>query len=101
AIGGTVARSGGCARFTPAATSSSGAASTLAVRVPAGAVSIAAGGAPAAIAARRFAPNFAALGTVRAGGEALVSVRGDAAPEPWFIQLTTVADTRVCLAGAR
>jgi hypothetical protein len=101
AAGGTVARSGGCVTFTPAASSSSGAASTLTVRVQAGAVSIATRGAPATVAARRFAPTFAALGTVRAGGAALVKVRPDGAPEPWYIQLATVARTRVCMAGAR
>jgi hypothetical protein len=101
AADGTVARSRGCVTFTPAASSSSGAASTVTVRVPAGAVSIATQGAPATVATRRFAPTFAALGTVRAGGAALVKVRGDAAPEPWYIQLATVAKTRVCVAGAR
>ena len=100
AAGGTVARSGGCATFTPAASSSSGATSTITVRVSAGAIRISTGRAPATIAARRFAPSFAALGTVRARGAAVVSVRGDAAPEPWYIQLATVAGIRACRAGA-
>jgi hypothetical protein len=99
--GGTVARSGGCATLTPAASSGSGAASTITVRISAGAVSIATGRAGATVATRRFAPSFAPLGTVRAGGAALVRVRRDAAPEPWYVQLATVADTRVCITGAR
>jgi hypothetical protein len=59
-------------------------------------VSVSAGAAPVAISVRRFAPTPTALGTVRAGGLAIVSVFRDRAPQPWHLQIASMAPVQVC-----
>jgi hypothetical protein len=101
AVGGTVVRTSACVRLVGAATSASGAPSSITVRAAPGALSIVTGQAPATVAVRRFAPTFTALGTVQAGGAAVVTVRGGAAPRLWQLRLQTVTGARICTVGAR
>ena len=55
-----------------------------------GAVSVSDVRASATVSVRRFAPAFSALGTVRPGETGIVSVRRDAATQPWHLQLQSL-----------
>jgi hypothetical protein len=96
ASGGVAVRRGACAALLPAAALAPGQASTLALQLNPGTVSVTAGAAPVTISVRRFAPAFTSLGTVRARGSAIVSASSDRAPQPWHVQVQSLAPVRVC-----
>jgi hypothetical protein len=100
AVNGAAVRHGACIAFAPAAALAPGQASTLALQPKPGRLSVTAGGAPATVSVRRFAPSFTALGTVRARGSATVSVSPDRAPQPWHLQVESLAPVRVCTLNA-
>jgi hypothetical protein len=95
---GRATRTGGCVRFLPSAALSPGATGTVVVTVAPGpaAVSVRGSGAPTTVSIRRFSPAFTPLGTVAAGGGAVVPVRRDAATEPWQLELQSLSSIRVC-----
>jgi hypothetical protein len=99
AAGGFAARSGACARFTPVGALAPGAASSVVLTLAPGAVRITTGAEPASVAARRFGPTPATLGTIGPSRSAIVLVRRDAAPQPWQLQLRTAAVVRACRLG--
>jgi hypothetical protein len=95
---GTVSRAGGCARLLPLASMPPGATGALVLTVPAGdtTVSIDAGRAPVSISYRRFSQSFTNLGEVRIAGSGLVRIHSDAAIQPWFLELASIAPVRAC-----
>ncbi len=93
---GAVAIDGACVRFTPPAALAPGAAATLAVRIGAAGLSVSTGAAPATLSVRRFSPAFLALGDVAGHRTVTVRTRRDAAPDPWYLQLSSLAPVRVC-----
>jgi hypothetical protein len=94
--GGSAARQGACVTLVPAAAIAPGQASTLALRLNPGRVSVTAGAAPVKVSVRRFAPVFTALGTVQARGSAIVSVYRDRAAQRWHLQVLSPAPVHVC-----
>jgi hypothetical protein len=100
-VGGVAASRGACVAFVPAAALTPGATSTLSLTLEAGRVSVSAGVTPVAISVRRFAPAFTALGTVQARGSALVSATRDRAPQPWHLQIQSLARVLVCTLSSR
>jgi hypothetical protein len=96
---GGAARRGACVSLPPAAALAAGQASTLAVRLSPGRVSVASGAAPAAISVRRFAPTFTALGTLQTRATAIVSVARDRAAQSWRLQVQSTAPVHVCTLG--
>jgi hypothetical protein len=95
-------RRGACKQFLPQAVVAPGQGSTFALELGSGRVSLGAGAAPVTVSVRRFAPAFTALATVQAHGSAIVSLYRDRAPQPWHLQLQSLAPVRVCtLSGAR
>jgi hypothetical protein len=96
AAGGSATRSGACAEFTPASALTPGATSTVLLTLAPGAVRVTAGPAPVTVAAQRFSPTPAALGTIGPDRSAIVFVRRDAAPQPWQLQLESGAAVRAC-----
>jgi hypothetical protein len=61
-----------------------------------GAVRVTAGAAPVKVAAQRFGPAAAPLGTIGPDRSAIVLVRRDAALQPWQLQLDSGALLRAC-----
>ena len=97
ATGGTTARAGGCVRFTPAAALPPAATASFTLRVAPGTISLSASTAPASVAYRRFAPTTAALGTVAAHRTGAVTIRRDRAPDPWYLEVSSIGPVRACL----
>jgi hypothetical protein len=95
-VGGAATRRGACVAFVPAAAMAPGQASTLAVQLNPGRVSVTAGATPVAISVRRFAPVFTALGTVQARASATISVSSDRATQPWHLEIQAPDPVRVC-----
>ena len=95
-MNGAAARAGGCVRFTSAATLNPGAGSSVGLILAPGAVRVTAGVAAVTVAAQRFGPTPATLGTIAPGRSAIVLVRRDAAPEPWRLQLMGTGTMRTC-----
>jgi hypothetical protein len=93
---GSATRSGACAQFMPATTLTPGATSTVLLTLAPGAVRLTAHASPVTVAARRFGPSPAPLGTIAPGRSAIVLDRRDAAPEPWQLRLETGGAVRVC-----
>lgn len=93
---GTVSRAGACLRFTPAAALTPGGIAAVSLIVAPGALSVTSAGAPTTLSVRRFAATFTSLGTVAARASATVTIRRDAATEPWYLQLSSVAPVRAC-----
>ncbi len=94
-MGGFARRFGACAQFTPLSAAAPTAKSSVLIVLAPGAVRVTAGGAPVAVAARRFGPFPAQLGTIGPGRSAIVLVRHDAAAQPWQLQLAGGA-VRAC-----
>jgi hypothetical protein len=94
--GGSATRIGACVRFTPTTALTPGAASSVVMALAPGAFRVTAGVVPVTVAARRFGPTPAALGTIGPDRSAIVLVRRDAAPESWQLQLTGGASVRTC-----
>ncbi len=93
---GSATRSAACVQFTPATAIAPGATSTAVLSLAPGAVRVTAGGAPVTVAARRFGPSPAPLGTIGPGRSAIVFTRRDAAPQSWQLQLGSGAAVRAC-----
>jgi hypothetical protein len=93
---GSATRSGPCAHFTPVSALIPGATSSVVVTLAPGAVRVTAGAASVKVAAKRFGPTPAALGTIGPGRSAIVLVRRDAAPQPWQLQLVSGAVLSAC-----
>lgn len=93
---GTVARTGSCIRFTPAAALAPGKAASVSLSVGPGGLSVTAAAAPATLSVRSFAPTFTPLGTVGAGTSAIVTIRPHSASSPWYLELSSVALVRAC-----
>jgi hypothetical protein len=93
---GSATRSGACVRFTPVTALAPGAASGVVLTLAPGAARVTAGAAPVTVAAQRFGPTAATLGTIDPGRSAIVLVRRDAAPEPWQLQLVGGGVVRAC-----
>jgi hypothetical protein len=89
---------GACVAYRPPAVLAPGQ-TTVMLPLNPGRVSVTAGGAPATISVRRFAPAATALGTVQTGGSAILSVIRDRAPQPWHLQVQSAAPVRVCTLG--
>jgi hypothetical protein len=96
AANGSATRSGACAQFTPVSALTPGATSSVVFSLAPGAVRVTSGPAPVTVAAQRFGPTAAALGTIGPGRSAIVLVRRDAAPQPWQLQLVSGAALRAC-----
>jgi hypothetical protein len=96
---GTVGSGGTCIRFTPAAALAPGSAASVSLIVHPGRFSVTAGAAPSTLSIRRFAATPTPLGTVAALHSAIVTVRGDSAPEPWYLELSSIAPVRGCSVG--
>jgi hypothetical protein len=95
-LNGTVARAGSCIRFTPAAALAPGSVASVSLTVLPGRLSVTAAGAPAALSIRRFASTFMPLGTLGARRSTIVTVRRDAASDPWYVSVSSIAPLRVC-----
>ncbi len=89
-------RSGACAQFAPLSATAPGATSGVTLILAPGAIRITAGGTPVRVAAQRFGPTRATLGTIGPGRSAIVLVRRDAAAAPWRLQLQSAAAARAC-----
>jgi len=61
-----------------------------------GAVRVISGGAAVSVAARRFGPTDAALGTIGPARTAIVLARHDAAAVPWTLTLGGDTTVRAC-----
>jgi hypothetical protein len=85
-----------CLRFTPSTVIAPGAGAALVLRIDGDGLSVTSGGAPATLSVRRFAASLMRLGTLAAQQNATVTVRHDVAPEPWYLQLSSIAPMRVC-----
>jgi hypothetical protein len=96
AANGFATRSGACAQFMPVSALTPGATSSVVLTLAPGAVRVSTGAAPVTVAAQRFGPTAAALGTIGPGRSAIVLVRHDAAPNPWQLSLESGAAVRVC-----
>ena len=94
---GTVSRAGGCVRFTPAAALPPGATASITLRVAPSRISLSATTASAAVAFRRFAPTTTALGSVAAHRTGAVTIRGDLAADPWYLDVSSIGPVRACL----
>ena len=93
---GSATGSGACVQFTPATALSPGTTSTVVLALAPGAVRLSAKAAPITVAARRFGPSSAPLGTVGPDRSAIVLVRRDAAPQPWQLFLQSASTVRAC-----
>jgi hypothetical protein len=93
---GTVARAGSCIRFTPAAALAAGSAASVSLVVGPGGLSVTAAAAPATLSVRRFAATLTPLGALAAGSSAIVTIQRDAASEPWYLELSSIAPVRAC-----
>jgi hypothetical protein len=98
AAGGTVAQSGGCVTFTPAAAGPSQPAPAVDLTVPAGGLVITAGGGSATVAVRRFAGDFGEqpVGRIAPGGTGRLAIRADLAPNPWHVRVSPEARMTAC-----
>jgi hypothetical protein len=96
AANGFATRSGACAQFTPLSATAPGATSSATLILAPGAVRVTAGAAPLTVAAERFGPTPATLGTIGPGRSAIVLVRRDVAAAPWQLQLHSAAAARAC-----
>lgn len=94
--GGSATHSGACAQFVPASALTPGAASSVVLTLAPGAFRITSEAAPVTVAAQRFGPTSAPLGTIGPERSAIVLVRHDAAPTPWQLTLASGAPVRVC-----
>jgi hypothetical protein len=95
----TAARAGSCLVFTPPAALAPGSVASATLNARPGRLWVKAGAAPATVSARRFAPTPTSLGSVAARGSAIVTVRRDAAPNPWYLELSSIAPVRACTLG--
>jgi hypothetical protein len=93
---GAVARSGACVLFTPVGALAPGSVASATLRLGPGGLSVKAAAAAATVLFRRFSPTFTTLGTVSARGTAVVTIRRDAAPDSWYLQLSSIAPVRAC-----
>ena len=93
---GAVASSGSCIRFTPSAALPPAATASVSLIVLPGRLSVSAGAAPATLSVRRFAATQTPVGTIGAGRSAIVTIRRDLAPEPWYLELSSIAPVRAC-----
>jgi hypothetical protein len=96
AVGGAARSSGACVEFVPASALTPGGISSLALQLTPVHVSVSAGETPVRVSVRRFAPAFAALGTVQPRGSAVLSISPDRAPQPWHLRVQSSAPVRVC-----
>jgi hypothetical protein len=96
AANGFATRSGACAVFTPISALAPGTTSSLVLRLAPGVVRVTSGAAPVTVAAQRFGPTAATLGTIGPARSALVFIRRDAAPNPWLLTLQSGAVVRAC-----
>jgi hypothetical protein len=92
---GTTSVSSSCVRFTPAASLAPATVASFSLKLGEG-VTVTTSGASATLAVRRFAPTFTALGTLAADRSTQLTVRPGSAPDPWYLQLTSVSPVRVC-----
>lgn len=96
AANGSATRSGACAQFNPASALAPGTTSSVVLTLAPGAVRVTSQAAAVTVAAQRFGPTAATLGTIGPGRSAIVLVRRDAAPNPWQLSLDSGAAVRVC-----
>lgn len=96
AANGVATHSGACAQFTPESALTPGVTSSVMLALGPGAVRVTAGPAPVIVAAERFGPTPATLGTIGPARSAIVLVRPDAASRPWQLQLGSAAAVRAC-----
>lgn len=99
AINGTSRSGPFCVRFTPAASLPPTAVASITVSLSHD-VSLTTSGAPVTLAVRRFAPTFTAMGSVAANRSTRVALLPGSAPDPWYLQLSSVAPVRVCSRAA-
>jgi hypothetical protein len=93
---GYAKRAGACAQFTPLGATTPGATSSVTLIVAPGAIRVTGGASPVTVAAQRFGPTPATLGTIGPGRSAVVLVRRDAAATPWQLQLQSAGAARAC-----
>jgi hypothetical protein len=92
AVGGTVAKDGPCAQFTPSAASTPDAGLEVQTRGP---VTVEAASAPVAVGARVFGDAFTPIGSVAAASARTLHLPATAAG-PWRVQLGSAGAIRVC-----
>jgi hypothetical protein len=96
AANGTLVRSGSCIRFVPVSALAPGITASVSLTVGAGRLSVSTAAAPATLSVRRFAATLTPLGTVTQGGSAIVTIRRDSAPQPWFLDVSSNAPVQAC-----
>lgn len=97
---GSVAASGSCLRFTPAAFTPAGAVAELELTVPPTGFVLEAQGSPATVQLRRFATGQAqTIGTLQPGEPVLLRISPDRASVPWHLRLLPGAAASVCSLG--
>jgi hypothetical protein len=98
-VGGSASERDGCFTFRPAAFALGSGTRELHVTVPPTGLVIRPAGGAAAVALRRFADHYDALGTVADGHSATLRLRADFAPQVWHVRITPTARATVCALG--
>jgi hypothetical protein len=96
---GTTATRGDCLNFTPDPYTPSGAANLIQVTVPRAGLVVRSPRAVATVSLRRFASQFASLGTLAPGAAATLSIRPDLSSVPWHAQISAVGPFSICAGG--
>ncbi len=90
---------GGCVNFAPDPYTPSGAVNLIQVTVPSAGLVVRSPRTVATVSLRRFAAQFAPLGTVAAGATATLAIRPDLGSVPWHAQVSAAGPVSICAAG--
>jgi hypothetical protein len=90
---------GGCVNFAPDPYTPSGAVNLIQVTVPRAGLVVRSPRTVATVSLRRFAAQFAPLGTVAAGATVALAIRPDLSSVPWHAQVSAAGPVSICAAG--
>jgi hypothetical protein len=96
---GTPALAAGCVRFRAAAYVPASAAAAIELRLPAAGIALTSQGGPATVGVRRFGSEFQQIGAIAPGGQTVLRISPDLAPQPWYVQVAPTAVVLACALG--